>query len=45
MSNSTQIQWINAYHETCRDVVGAALLEQDRKRAYKWLVKETQAMG
>ena len=40
-----QIQWINAYHETCREVIGPALQEQDRKRAFKWLMKETQAIG
>ncbi|KAL6454552.1 AMPP Probable Xaa-Pro aminopeptidase P [Candida maltosa Xu316] len=37
-----EIQWINEYHESIRNEFGAKLLELKEKRAYDWLVNETQ---
>ncbi|CAF89943.1 unnamed protein product, partial [Tetraodon nigroviridis] len=34
--------WVNHYHRTCREVVGAELERQGRKEALEWLVRETQ---
>jgi hypothetical protein len=39
------MQWLNDYHQTTRDVVGAALLDQGKKEVYNWLVKNTQPLG
>ncbi|EMG48700.1 hypothetical protein G210_0691, partial [Candida maltosa Xu316] len=37
-----EIRWINEYHESIRNEFGAKLLELKEKRAYDWLVNETQ---
>uniref|UniRef100_A0A3Q2X9V8 X-prolyl aminopeptidase (aminopeptidase P) 1, soluble n=1 Tax=Hippocampus comes TaxID=109280 RepID=A0A3Q2X9V8_HIPCM len=34
--------WVNEYHRTCREVVGAELERQGRKEALEWLIRETQ---
>uniref|UniRef100_A0A674PLV7 Xaa-Pro aminopeptidase 1 n=1 Tax=Takifugu rubripes TaxID=31033 RepID=A0A674PLV7_TAKRU len=34
--------WLNEYHRTCREVIGAELERQGRKEALEWLVRETQ---
>jgi Xaa-Pro aminopeptidase len=39
------IQWLNEYHVTCRDVIGPVLSEQGRTRAHAWLMRETQLLG
>ncbi|CAL9700505.1 unnamed protein product [Knipowitschia caucasica] len=34
--------WLNEYHRTCREVIGAELERQGRKEALQWLIRETQ---
>lgn len=33
--------WLNAYHETIREVVTPVLLNEEKQQAYDWLMKET----
>lgn len=40
-----QIDWLDNYHSTCREVVGKALREQGRTNGLQWLLKETQPLG
>ncbi|RWS02276.1 Xaa-Pro aminopeptidase 1-like protein, partial [Dinothrombium tinctorium] len=40
-----EIEWLDSYHQTCREVVGKALKEQGRTNGYHWLIKETQPLG
>ncbi|XP_074604675.1 aminopeptidase P isoform X2 [Brevipalpus obovatus] len=40
-----EIEWLDTYHQSCRDVVGKVLQEQGRSAAYQWLMKETQPIG
>jgi len=40
-----EIQWLNNYHQTCRDRVGPLLKEMGRQEALDWLIKETQPIG
>ncbi|XP_053548744.1 xaa-Pro aminopeptidase 1 isoform X2 [Bombina bombina] len=40
-----EIDWVNAYHKKCRDVVGAELEKQGRHEALQWLIKETQPIS
>ncbi|KAI1305957.1 Xaa-Pro aminopeptidase 1 [Halotydeus destructor] len=40
-----EVEWLDKYHETCRDIVGAALEEQGRKAGLSWLLRETQSLG
>jgi Xaa-Pro aminopeptidase len=40
-----EIDWINSYHETVREVIGAELEKQGKKQALKWLIRETQSIG
>uniref|UniRef100_T1KRQ9 Aminopeptidase P N-terminal domain-containing protein n=2 Tax=Tetranychus urticae TaxID=32264 RepID=T1KRQ9_TETUR len=40
-----EIEWLDNYHATCRDVIGKALKEQGKTNAYQWLMKETQPLG
>lgn len=42
LSPLPQRDWVNHYHRTCREVVGAELERQGRKEALEWLVRETQ---
>jgi hypothetical protein len=42
---SLQINWLNDYHEICREKVGELLHEQGKMAAYRWLVKETEPLG
>ena len=44
-SSVFQLQWLNDYHQTTQDVVGAALLDQGKKEVYNWLLKNTQPLG
>uniref|UniRef100_A0A672QD35 Xaa-Pro aminopeptidase 1 n=1 Tax=Sinocyclocheilus grahami TaxID=75366 RepID=A0A672QD35_SINGR len=34
--------WVNDYHKTCRETIGAELERQGRKAALDWLIRETQ---
>jgi len=40
-----ELDWLNAYHETCRDKVGALLKQHGKKDALDYLFKETQPIG
>jgi len=40
-----ELDWLNAYHQTCRDRVGPLLKEAGRTEALEWLFRETQPMG
>lgn len=37
-----EINFLNAYHKECRDVVGPLLKHQGQNEAYEWLVRETE---
>lgn len=39
-----EIEWIDQYHQQCRDIVGKELEQQGRTRALQWLIKETEPM-
>eukprot|EP00090_Calanus_glacialis_P043927 TRINITY_DN7796_c0_g1_i1.p1 TRINITY_DN7796_c0_g1~~TRINITY_DN7796_c0_g1_i1.p1 ORF type:complete len:620 (+),score=228.62 TRINITY_DN7796_c0_g1_i1:83-1942(+) len=40
-----ELEWLNAYHQTCRDRVGPILKQMGRVEALEWLIKETQQIG
>jgi Xaa-Pro aminopeptidase len=40
-----ETDWLNNYHQTCRDRVGALLKEMGKVEALDWLIKETQPIG
>ena len=40
-----QVNWLNDYHEMCREKVGDLLHEQGKVAAYRWLIKETEPLG
>ncbi|GFU20859.1 xaa-Pro aminopeptidase 1 [Nephila pilipes] len=40
-----EMDWLDNYHQICRDVVGKALREQGRLSAFQWLMRETQPLG
>ena len=40
-----EINYINQYHQKCRDMVGPLLLSMGKTDGYNWLVKETTPMG
>lgn len=42
LSSLLQRDWLNEYHRTCREVIGAELERQGRKEALEWLMRETQ---
>jgi len=42
---SEEIEWLDNYHQQCRDVVGKALEEQGRSKGLAWLLRETQPLG
>ncbi|XP_072335641.1 xaa-Pro aminopeptidase 1 isoform X1 [Scyliorhinus torazame] len=37
--------WINLYHQSCREVIGVELEKQGRLQALQWLIKETQPIA
>uniref|UniRef100_UPI00398EF0B4 xaa-Pro aminopeptidase 1 isoform X1 n=2 Tax=Pristiophorus japonicus TaxID=55135 RepID=UPI00398EF0B4 len=37
--------WINLYHRSCREVIGAELKKQGKLEPLQWLIKETQPIG
>ncbi|XP_067858197.1 xaa-Pro aminopeptidase 1 isoform X1 [Heptranchias perlo] len=37
--------WVNLYHRSCREVIGAELEKQGRLETLQWLIKETQPVG
>ncbi|XP_030058638.1 LOW QUALITY PROTEIN: xaa-Pro aminopeptidase 1-like [Microcaecilia unicolor] len=40
-----ECDWVNSYHQKCRDVVGPELEKQGRLDALQWLVRETQPIA
>lgn len=40
-----QIEWLDNYHQLCREVIGKALDDQGRSKGLAWLMKETQSLG
>lgn len=40
-----QCDWLNSYHQTCRDVVGKELQSQGRQEALEWLIRETEPVS
>jgi len=40
-----EVEWLNSYHQTCRDSVGPILKEMGRVEALQWLIRETQPIG
>lgn len=40
-----EIDWLNNYHEKCRELVGAELKRQGKKEALEYLLKECQMIG
>ncbi|RWS28994.1 aminopeptidase-like protein, partial [Leptotrombidium deliense] len=42
---SEEIEWLDNYHQQCREVIGKELKEQGRTHGYQWLLKETQPLG
>lgn len=42
---SLQCEWLNNYHQTCRDVIGKELQKQGRQEALEWLLRETQPIS
>uniref|UniRef100_A0A8C3GTZ7 X-prolyl aminopeptidase 1 n=1 Tax=Corvus moneduloides TaxID=1196302 RepID=A0A8C3GTZ7_CORMO len=40
-----ECNWVNEYHQKCREVVGAELERQGRHEALQWLLRETEPLG
>uniref|UniRef100_A0A5S6QDN6 Xaa-Pro aminopeptidase 1 n=1 Tax=Trichuris muris TaxID=70415 RepID=A0A5S6QDN6_TRIMR len=40
-----EIDWINRYHDLCRDVIGPRLQELGYMDVYRWLIQETMPIG
>jgi len=40
-----EIEWLDNYHQICREVVGNALKEQGKTGGYKWLIRETERLA
>lgn len=40
-----EIEWLNTYHSTIRDVIGAELKRQGKQTALDWMLKETEPLG
>ncbi|XP_012873055.1 PREDICTED: xaa-Pro aminopeptidase 1 [Dipodomys ordii] len=40
-----ELDWLNNYHQTCRDVIGKELQKQGRQEALEWLIRETQPIS
>ncbi|XP_029466206.1 xaa-Pro aminopeptidase 1 [Rhinatrema bivittatum] len=38
-------EWVNSYHQKCRDVVGPELKKQGRLESLQWLIRETQPIA
>ncbi|XP_038940400.1 xaa-Pro aminopeptidase 1 isoform X2 [Rattus norvegicus] len=40
-----ECDWLNSYHQTCRDVIGKELQTQGRQEALEWLLRETEPIS
>lgn len=41
----SELDWLNSYHQLCRDRVGPLLRQMGRTEALDWLIRETQPIG
>uniref|UniRef100_A0A8B9DLU3 Xaa-Pro aminopeptidase 1 n=1 Tax=Anser cygnoides TaxID=8845 RepID=A0A8B9DLU3_ANSCY len=39
-----ELNWVNDYHQKCREVIGAELERQGRLEALQWLIRETEPL-
>ncbi|NXF54461.1 XPP1 aminopeptidase, partial [Oceanites oceanicus] len=39
-----ECNWVNDYHQKCREVIGAELERQGRREALRWLIQETEPL-
>ncbi|KAF1408123.1 Xaa-Pro aminopeptidase 1, partial [Spheniscus humboldti] len=39
-----ECNWVNDYHQKCREVIGAELERQGRHEALRWLIQETEPL-
>ncbi|NXL11187.1 XPP1 aminopeptidase, partial [Mesembrinibis cayennensis] len=39
-----EFDWVNDYHQKCREVIGAELERQGRHEALRWLIQETEPL-
>ncbi|NWS55248.1 XPP1 aminopeptidase, partial [Chunga burmeisteri] len=39
-----ECDWVNDYHQKCREVIGAELERQGRHEALRWLIQETEPL-
>ncbi|NXV29371.1 XPP1 aminopeptidase, partial [Rissa tridactyla] len=39
-----ECNWVNDYHQKCREVIGAELERQGRHEALQWLIRETEPL-
>ncbi|NWW91682.1 XPP1 aminopeptidase, partial [Rhynochetos jubatus] len=40
-----ECNWVNDYHQKCREVIGAELEQQGRHEALRWLIRETEPLS
>ncbi|GAB0192043.1 xaa-Pro aminopeptidase 1 [Grus japonensis] len=40
-----ECNWVNDYHQKCREVIGAELERQGRHEALQWLIRETEPLA
>ncbi|KAJ8955577.1 hypothetical protein NQ318_001407 [Aromia moschata] len=45
MLTDAEIEYLNKYHQECRDIVGPLLEQQGQKEAKEWLFKETKPIS
>ena len=38
---SDEMEWVNAYHAQCHDIIGKELEKQNKKDVLEWLNRET----
>ena len=45
MLTKEEIDYVNQYHEKCRDMVGPLLKQMGKKDGLRWLMQETKPIG
>jgi len=45
LMSRSELDWLNNYHQLCRDRVGTLLRQMGRTEALDWLIRETQPIG
>ena len=43
--NQDEVNYINQYHQKCRDMVGPLLRRMGKQDGLNWLIKETNPIG